>query len=132
MAAPNGGKASSDIESPTMNQYLQQCANKAMTSNKKEVEQHQINMPSQANGSGYEEVKYQMEGLALDNDAKYEKLNYIREGSTEEVIIPDEVPQVNQEQENIKQRYYMSMNNLYNEQHSNELEAFDALFKMGF
>ena len=33
-----------------------------------------------------------MEGLTLDNDAKYEKLDYRLEGSTEEVIIPEEVP----------------------------------------
>jgi uncharacterized protein YlaN (UPF0358 family) len=115
MSAPNGAKASSDIESPTMNQYLQQCANKAMTSSKNEVKQHQINMPSQDKGAGYEEVKYQMEGLTLDNDAKYEKLDYRLEGSTEEVIIPEEVPQVSAEQENIKQLYYVQMNNLYSE-----------------
>jgi len=73
-----------------------------MTSNKNEVKQHQINMPSQDKGVGYEEVKYQMEGLTLNNDAKYEKLNYKLEGSTEEVIIPEELLQVSAEEENIK------------------------------
>ena len=73
-----------------------------------------------------------MVGLALDNDAKYETLNYNLEGSTEVVIIPDDVPLVSLEQEQAKQHYYVQMNDMYNGQHHNELEAFDALYKMGF
>lgn len=100
--APIGAKESKDMDSPTMNQYLQHCADKAMISNKSNTMQQQINMPSLDNGGRYEEVKYQMEGLALGNDAKYEKLNYNLEGSTEEVVIPDDVPQVSPELEHAK------------------------------
>ena len=73
-----------------------------MSSNKNEVMQHQINMPSYDNANRYEEVKSHLIGFALDNDAKYEKLNYNLEGSTEEVVIPEDVPQISVEQENAK------------------------------
>ena len=103
-----------------------------MSSNRNEVMQHQINMPSYDNANRYEEVKSHMMGLTLDNDAKYEKLNYNLEGSTEEVVIPDDVPQISPEQENAKQFYYSQMNDMYKGQQHNEIEAFDALYKMGF
>ena len=100
-----------------MNQYLQHCADKAMTSNRNAIMHQQINMPSLGNGVKYEKLNYQMEGLTLDNfvgeAAKYEELKYNLEGSTEEVVIPEDIPQVNAEQEQVKQVYYTQMSNMY-------------------
>jgi len=71
-----------------------QVANKAM--NKNNTDQKSFNM--------------------AENGAKYEELKYQRETSTEEVVIPDEVPQVSKEQEIVHQLYYSQMNGLYNGQ----------------
>ena len=106
--APTGQNGESgDCNSPTMNQYLVQAANKAMTSNENSIKQQQIIMPIINNGNKYEELKYQVEA------------------ATEEVFIPDEMPKMTTEQEIAHQLYYSQMNELYNGQQNAALEAFD-------
>ena len=59
------------------------------------------------------------------NGAQYEELKYHRETSTEEVVIPDDVPVISEENQLAHQLYYSQMNQLYDGQQRNELEAFD-------